>query len=108
MSLILQRYARVGNCLKCHLTFSRQIEVRRFLSCSRLLRNQPNKEVAPSAENVDGQLQTSFAKKGMYVNGLHINRIIFQIYGMKSDENSFLNASGSCTSKETFTRWTMF
>ena len=72
MSLILQRYARFGNCLKCHLTFSRQIEVRRFLSCSRLLRNQPNKEVAPSAENVDGQLQTSFAKKGMYVNGLHI------------------------------------
>ena len=64
MSLILQRYARVGNCLKCHLPFSRQIEIRRFLSCSRLLRNQPNKEVAPTAEKVDGQLQTSFAKKG--------------------------------------------
>jgi len=63
MSLILQRYARVGNCLKCHLPFSRQIEIRRFLSCSRLLRNQPNKEVAPTAEKVDGQLQTSFAKK---------------------------------------------
>ena len=70
MSLILQRYARVGNCLKCHLAFSRQIEIKRFLSSSRFLRNQPNKEVAPSAEKVDGQLQTSFAKKGMYVNGL--------------------------------------
>ena len=64
MSLILQRYARFGNGLKCHMTFSRQIKVRRFLSFSRLqLRNQPNKEVAPSAEKVEGQLQTSFAKK---------------------------------------------
>ena len=45
MSLILQRYARFGNCLRCHLTFTRQKEVRRYLSCSRLLQNQPKKEI---------------------------------------------------------------
>jgi len=51
MSLILQRYARFGNCLRCHLTFTRQKEVRRYLSCSRLLQNQPKKDF-DSEENV--------------------------------------------------------
>lgn len=63
MSLILQRYAKIGNCFKCHRLFTRQIEIRRFLSCSKLLQNKTNKEVAPSEEKVEGQLQISFAKK---------------------------------------------
>ena len=65
MSIILRKYSVLRNCVRYQVYSFQQNEVRRFLSCSRLLQNQPKREVAPSnAEKQEGQLQTSFAKKG--------------------------------------------